>query len=126
MRRTGVPNNRMHISASERRPAAGFPDPFVPHPRLRNGHVMTVYAWARARSFPNLPPPLKRRFDVAPRTQVSADCYWQPRPHEAPLLLALHGLEGSSEAHYMRGVASKAFDSGFNVVLLNQRNCGGT
>jgi predicted alpha/beta-fold hydrolase len=40
--------------------------------------------------------------------------------------VALHGLEGSSEAHYMRGLADKAFAAGFNVVRLNQRNCGGT
>ena len=26
----------------------------------------------------------------------------------------------------MRGLADKAFVAGFNVVLLNQRNCGGT
>jgi predicted alpha/beta-fold hydrolase len=38
----------------------------------------------------------------------------------------LHGLNGSSEAHYMRGIAAKAFARGMNVVLLNQRNCGGT
>ena len=43
-----------------------------------------------------------------------------------PALLALHGLEGSSEAHYMRGLADKALRAGFNVILLNQRNCGGT
>src|SRR6202030_1579489 len=38
----------------------------------------------------------------------------------------LHGLEGSSESGYMRGCAEKAFVAGFNVVRLNQRNCGGT
>ncbi|MGH9373847.1 MAG: YheT family hydrolase, partial [Vicinamibacterales bacterium] len=38
----------------------------------------------------------------------------------------LHGLEGSSEAHYMQGLADKAFAKGFNVIRLNQRNCGGT
>ena len=26
----------------------------------------------------------------------------------------------------MRGLADKAYAAGFNVVLLNQRNCGGT
>jgi predicted alpha/beta-fold hydrolase len=26
----------------------------------------------------------------------------------------------------MRGLAAKAFARGFNVILLNQRNCGGT
>ena len=41
-------------------------------------------------------------------------------------MLLLHGLEGSSEAHYMAGMAEKAWARGFNVVRLNQRNCGGT
>ena len=35
-------------------------------------------------------------------------------------------LEASSSAHYMRGMAHKALNAGFNAVLLNQRNCGGT
>jgi predicted alpha/beta-fold hydrolase len=41
-------------------------------------------------------------------------------------VIALHGLNGSSEAHYMRGLAAKAFACGMNVVRLNQRNCGDT
>jgi predicted alpha/beta-fold hydrolase len=57
---------------------------------------------------------------------VLAHCYWQPERHTRPTILALHGLEGSSSAHYMRGVADKALRAGFNAVLLNQRNCGGT
>ena len=55
-----------------------------------------------------------------------AHCHWQPRPWEHPTLIALHGLNGSSDAHYMRGIAAKAFARGMNVVRLNQRNCGGT
>ena len=53
-------------------------------------------------------------------------CHWQPRRWEHPTLLAFHGLESSAAAHYMRGLADKAFRDGFNVILLNQRNCGGT
>ncbi len=87
---------------------------------------MTVYCWARTRSFPRLPAAEARYFDVAPDTRVLAHCHWQPARADRPLLLALHGLEGSSSAHYMRGLADKAFAAGFNVVLLNQRNCGGT
>jgi predicted alpha/beta-fold hydrolase len=87
---------------------------------------MTILTWWRARTFPTLPPPEARLFRVAPDSQVLAHCHWQPRRREAPLLLLLHGLEGSSEAHYMRGMADKAFRRGFNVVRLNQRNCGGT
>jgi len=57
---------------------------------------------------------------------VLAHCHWQPHPPAHPTLVALHGLEGSSDAHYMKGIADKAFRGGFNVVRLNQRNCGGT
>lgn len=87
---------------------------------------MTVFTWARPRRFPHLPAPEVRYFDVAPDTRVLADCYWKRPRDQHPLLLALHGLEGSSRAHYMRGLADKGFAAGFNVVLLNQRNCGGT
>jgi len=100
--------------------------PFVPHPLLRNGHVMTLVAWGRERPAPPLPPPEMRFFDVAPGTRVSADCYWQAARARHPALIVLHGLEGSSSAHYMTGIAGKAFAAGFSVVLLNQRNCGGT
>jgi len=103
------------------------PVPFVPHPWLRNGHVMTVFSWGRRRPAPpGLPKPVVRLFDVAPGTQVSADCYWQPEPASRPALLALHGLEASSAAHYMLGMAGKAYAAGLSVVLLNQRNCGNT
>lgn len=99
---------------------------YVPKPRLRNGHVMTVYAWGRRRRFPRLPPPAARLFEVDTGTRVLAHCHWQAQPAAHPALVALHGLEGSSAAHYMRGLADKAFGAGFNVLLLNQRNCGGT
>ncbi len=40
-------------------------------------------------------------------------------------LLVVHGLEGSSESQYMIGVARNGLAAGMNVVLMNQRNCGG-
>ena len=101
-------------------------EPFVTSPWLRNGHVMTVYAWARRRSFPHLPAGEVRLFQVSADTQVRADCFWQPDRRAAPVLVALHGLESSSEAHYMRGLADHALARGWSAVLLNQRNCGGT
>jgi predicted alpha/beta-fold hydrolase len=87
---------------------------------------MTLYAWARSRALTTLPVPESRYFDVAPDARVLAQCHWQPDRKAAPTLLASHGLEGSSEAHYMRGLADKAYARGFNVVRLNMRNCGGT
>jgi uncharacterized protein len=95
-------------------------------PRFSGGHKQTLYAWAKPRRFPHLPQPLVRYFDVAPDTRVLAHCHWHERRSEHPTLLLLHGLEGSSLAHYICGISDKAWAAGWNVVRLNQRNCGGT
>ena len=100
--------------------------PFLPRRFLTNGHVMTVFAWARRREYPALPAPVDRLFRVDEESQVLARCYWQPEPATRPTLVALHGLEGSHQGHYMPGLAEKAWRLGWNAVLLNQRNCGGT
>jgi len=98
----------------------------VPLPRWAGGHKMTLYAWAKRRQFPTLPEPVARYFDVAANARVLAHCHWHDAPQLHPTLIVLHGLEGSSDAHYMRGMAAKAWARGMNVVRLNQRNCGGT
>src|SRR5262245_3083363 len=101
-------------------------DAFVPRPSLVNGHRMTLYSWGNPRYLPRLPKPARRCFQVAATARVEAACHWQDEPWRHPTLVALHGLNGSIDAHYMRGLASKAFARGLNVVRLNQRNCGGT
>jgi uncharacterized protein len=95
-------------------------------PLFTGGHRQTVYAWARTRRFPRLPAPVVRYFDVAADARVLAHCHWQESPASRPTILLLHGLEGSSLAHYMSGVSDKAWAAGWNVVRLNQRNCGHT
>jgi predicted alpha/beta-fold hydrolase len=107
-------------------------------PRFTGGHKQTLYAWARPRHFPGLPAPVERYFDVAADARVLAHCHFKGgkderggtgktgEPGTAPTLILLHGLEGSSMAHYMRGIADKAWAAGWDVVRLNQRNCGGT
>ena len=87
---------------------------------------MTLYGWGNPRYFPRLPASTVRYFDVDREARVLAHCHWQPRPWEHPALLLLHGLNASSDAHYMKGAATKAFARGLNVVRLNQRNCGNT
>jgi uncharacterized protein len=87
---------------------------------------MTLYSWGNPRYFPRLPPPVRRYFDVDHDARVVADCHWQVEPWTRPTIIALHGLNGSSDAHYMRGIAAKGFARGMNVVRLNQRNCGDT
>ena len=101
-----------------------LPSEFQPH--LTGGHRQTLYAWARRRTFPHLPPPSERYFDVASDARVLAHCHWHPTASGGPTIVVLHGLEGSSLAHYMCGIADKAWAAGWNVVRLNQRNCCNT
>ncbi len=101
-------------------------EPAVYKPRFTGGHVQTIYAWAKPRRFDRLPAPVERYFDVASDARVLAHCHWHPSPAAHPTLLLLHGLEGSSLAHYIGGMADKAWAAGWNVVRLNQRNCGNT
>jgi len=102
------------------------PYTYVPAGRFTGGHAMTLWTWARRRRFPHLPQSEPRLFEIAAGVRVLAHCHWQPNRNAHPGLLALHGLEGSGDAHYIRGIAEKAFAAGFNVIRLNQRNCGGT
>src|SRR5690349_7614889 len=95
-------------------------------PLFTGGHRQTLYAWARRRRFPQLPEPEPRFFDVAADARVLAHCHWQAERPDHPAIILLHGLEGSSHAHYMAGISNKAWAAGWNVVRLNQRNCGNT
>jgi predicted alpha/beta-fold hydrolase len=100
--------------------------PSAYRPLVTGGHRQTLYAWARRRRFPRLPEPEPRYFDVAEDARVLAHCHWQAERARRPALILLHGLEGSSHAHYMAGISDKAWAAGWNVVRLNQRNCGNT
>ncbi len=99
---------------------------FIPPKPLRNGHLMTIAASFWRRKFPRLPASHTRQFEVEPGSKIRGECHWQKHPTAHPTLVLLHGLEGSSESGYMLGTAEKAWIAGFNVVRLNQRNCGGT
>lgn len=99
-----------------------FEPPFL----LRNPHLMTMAAAFWHRRHPHLNRSTPRWFETVPGTEVRADCHWQQKPAEHPTLILLHGLEGSSDSGYMLGAADKGFHAGFNVLRLNQRNCGGT
>jgi len=99
---------------------------FHPHPLLKNGHVMTVASAFWRRRF-SLPSPEDRLFQVDPESRILGNCHWQHGKEKAtPLLALVHGLEGSSDSNYMRGIAEIAWQRGFHVIRLNQRNCGGT
>jgi uncharacterized protein len=99
---------------------------FEPHRLLKNGHAMTIVSAFVPRRF-DIPPAEARLFQVEPESRLLAHCHWQPgKRKDAPVIVIVHGLEGSSDGNYVRGIAEKAAHRGFHVVRINQRNCGGT
>jgi predicted alpha/beta-fold hydrolase len=94
---------------------------------LRNAHLMTLVPryWPRDMSLAGLPQ-TSRLFTTERDTQLLGFCHWQDDRNAAPTAVLVHGLEGSSESRYMRGIATKAYHAGFNVIRMNQRTCGGT
>jgi predicted alpha/beta-fold hydrolase len=89
--------------------------------------VQTIASFLLPRNI-HLPPAEERLVEVVPGIKVRCWCYWQKREEDrqsALTLIVVHGLEGSSESQYMLGVARNGLAAGMNVVLMNQRNCGG-
>jgi uncharacterized protein len=103
--------------------------PFKPRRGLRNAHLQTIVG-----NF--LPRPAFRgdslaetvEVDPTDGSRVMCRCDWQPEQMRAGRLtvILVHGLEGSSESRYIRGIAARAWDAGCNVVRMNMRNCGDT
>jgi predicted alpha/beta-fold hydrolase len=46
-------------------------------------------------------------------------------PPDAPLLLVLHGLEGSARSHYVLGLFAEAHGRGWRAAVMNFRSCSG-
>jgi predicted alpha/beta-fold hydrolase len=90
--------------------------------------VQTIASFLLPRNI-HLPPAEERLVEVEPGIKLRCWCYWQGtgRADRAqPLtLIVVHGLEGSSDSQYMQGIARNGLAAGMNVVLMNQRNCGG-
>jgi uncharacterized protein len=104
--------------------ASYVPSRFRPHPWLGGGHVQTLAAFFLPRRI-GLPAAENRYIEVEPGIPVLCQCYWQNDRRSALTLIAVHGLEGSHDSGYMLGIARNGLAAGMNVVLMNQRNCGG-
>ncbi len=105
--------------------------PFRARRWLSGGHVQTIASFLLPRKI-HLPPGGERLVEVAPGIKIRCWCYWQGAERGArkdraqPLtIIVVHGLEGSSDSQYMQGIARDGLAAGMNVVLMNQRNCGG-
>jgi uncharacterized protein len=119
-----APGGGATVESAQAQALASVRAPFRPRRWLRGGHVQTIASFLLPRHF-HLPPPEERLIEVAPGIPVRCWCYWQSQRQSALTLIAVHGLEGSTESQYMLGIARNGLAAGMNVVLMNQRNCGG-
>jgi uncharacterized protein len=96
-------------------------EPFEPAVWLRGRHAQTVFA-TLFRPGPRLR--LRReRWELADGDFLDVDR--MQGPASAPLLVVLHGLEGSSSSHYVRGLLAQARSRGWRGLAINFRSCSG-
>lgn len=86
----------------------------------RNRHVQTIWGPLVRRRRLVL---RRERLDTADGDFVDLD--WLDGAAGAPLLLVLHGLEGSSASHYAIGLVEHARARGWRAVVFNFRSCSG-
>ena len=92
---------------------------------LRNAHAQTM--------FPSLPwawrsrPALRRESLELPDGDITAVDWMADAdslPDAAPLLIILHGLEGSADSSYARMLMDTALNRGWRSCVLHFRDCG--
>lgn len=103
--------------------------PFIPRRGLANAHLQTILGNFWPRRVSQLAGASETvEVDPADGSRILCHCHWQPEAQRAARLtvILVHGLEGSSDSRYIRGIAERAWAAGFNVVRMNMRNCGNT
>jgi predicted alpha/beta-fold hydrolase len=109
--------------------SAAWFSPFQPRRWLTNGHLQTIVGNFYPRPAFSVPAEAGAVLvDPADGSRVLCHSNWQPEEVRSNRLtvVQVHGLEGSSDSGYMRGIAARAWAAGWNVVRMNMRNCGET
>ena len=86
---------------------------------LPNRHLMTI--WAALPRLPRRLPIVRERWELDDGDFLDVDRL--RGESDAPTLIVLHGLEGSSRAGYIVGVLAEAHARGLGAVALNFRGC---
>jgi predicted alpha/beta-fold hydrolase len=88
-------------------------------PLFRNPHLQTIagHFWPRADVSAQ-----RRLFQTEPGVKVLVQSCGAP----GPAVVLVHGLEGSGEAGYMRGMTAASLRAGFSAHRFHMRTCGGT
>lgn len=95
---------------------------FEPAWWLRNRHLQTI--------IPNLLRPLPRLVTRRERIELPdgdfVDADWiDGAPNDAPIVILLHGLEGSIRSRYAAWMLKRLRDAGYRPVIMHSRSCSG-
>jgi predicted alpha/beta-fold hydrolase len=98
---------------------------FAPASWLRNRHAQTVYPsfpWA----FRHRPKMRREELELPDGDVTAIDWLVQEAtpPRMAPLLVILHGLEGSAKSSYARMMMREAAELGWHCCVMHFRDCG--
>jgi predicted alpha/beta-fold hydrolase len=96
---------------------------FKPAWWLKNSHLQTLWPALCRREIKDLP--LEReRLELADGDFIDLD-WVGDKDREGPLVLMLHGLEGSIESHYSKGMLQTITNAGWRGVFMHFRGCSG-
>jgi uncharacterized protein len=95
-------------------------------PLLRNPHLLTIVANFAVRRLDTVRFPVEERlYQTEDDVRVLVHSQ-QPGGQARGQVLMVHGLEGSSNAGYMRSMSQLALEAGYGIHRTNMRSCGGT
>jgi uncharacterized protein len=96
---------------------------------LPGGHAQTIWAAKLSRHAPAPEQPAPRwrreRWATPDRDFIDVDHLDEGAPADAPLLVLFHGLEGSSQSHYVQAFARWARGAGWQMAVPHFRGCSG-
>lgn len=97
-------------------------DDYRPAFWYRGRHLQTLWGPLLRRG--RRPPLRRERLETADGDFVDLD-WLADGPASGPLVLVLHGLEGSAQSHYARGLLREAGRLGLRAAVLHFRSCSG-
>lgn len=113
----------IELSKDQTAPAELVVD-FRPAWWLRGPHRQTI--WRRLFGSGTAPPYRRERFETPDGDFVDLDWFeFDGRSGNRPLVIVLHGLEGSSRSNYVVGLLHEAARRGWDGVAMNFRSCSG-
>ncbi len=94
---------------------------FRPANWCRNPHLQTL--WAYFFRFSPRPEYRRERLELTDGDFLDLD--WLEPNSVGPLVLVLHGLEGCSQSHYVRGLVTAFAHRNIRSVVMHHRGCSG-